>query len=259
VDSSKRADELGFKVHVIKSGEHKGMGLPGVEISEEQIESIQKIVNAIAENFISSVAKGRGMDKEVIRTLATGELWIAKTAKKLGLIDKVTVNTVQKVEKNLKGQSMNEEKQNNEVAEEKTQAQVKAAVQQATAEGQKRMAELQEAFADDLDFAVQSFGKGLTVEQAKAEYCDILQQRNKEAAEKKASLQNKDVKVAGAKAIATDGSDDAGQGNFISTAKELAKAEGIKLGAAYKRIAREQPELYQAHIGGLGLVREKVA
>lgn len=142
---------------------------------------------------------------------------------------------------------MSEEKQNNKAAEEQTQVEVKAAVQQATADGQKRMAELQEAFADDLDFVVQSFGKGLTVEQAKAEYCDILQQRNKEAAEKKANSQKKDVKVVGAKAIATDGSDNEATGDFMLEARRMVdegKAKNVT--EAMRKVKRQNPELHEA-------------
>lgn len=250
VDSSKRAEELGFKVHVIKSGEHKGMGISGVEISEDQIKSIQKLIDAQADNFISSVATGRGMEKKEISALATGELWIAKTAQKLGLIDKVTVKTVPKNKSgNLKGQSMNKDQQNNEAAEEITQAEVTAAVQQATADGQKQMAELQEAFADDLDFALEAFGKGLTVDQAKAEYCVILQQRIAEASAKmvKREVTNKVEKVVGAKAIANDGSNNEATGDFLLEARAMVDEGKAKtVTEAMRKVKRQNPELHEA-------------
>ncbi len=52
IDYSKMAENEGIKVHVIRSGEHKGMGVPGAEISESQIAAVQDIVDGIADNFI---------------------------------------------------------------------------------------------------------------------------------------------------------------------------------------------------------------
>jgi len=265
-DMTKRAEEMGIKVIVIKSGEHKGMGVPGAEITDVQIEAVQEIVDQIADSFISAVAAGRGKKKSQVREWATGRLWIAKTALEMGLIDKVTVNNVNQ---NIKGeQSMDEQIGTNEqtetevrakveqekAAEEKTKAQEekmnKLAVEGVKLDERERLSRLKAAFPDDLEFALKAYEDGKNVQEAKAEYCEVLEKRLKE----KTSTEAKG-KVTGAAAIAGGATDEETSDDFIATAKELAKTEKIKLGAAYKRVAKEQPELYQAHVARLGLVR----
>ena len=274
VDQSRQAEELGLKVIVIKSGEHKGMGVPGAEITDTQIEAVQEVVDQLADSFISAVAAGRGKKKSDVKEWATGRLWLAKTAQKMGLIDIVNVNN-----ENIKGDhNMDDQKQKDELAEAKARAKVekeklaevtarakveveKAAEEARTSERDnqnKRLMEFKEAFPDDLEFAMDACGRGLSVTEAKAERYDVV---NKQLAEttKKSSKAEVEKKPGGAKAISTGDTDNEGQNNFVSAAKELAKAEKIKLGEAYKRVAREQPELYQAHITSLGLGRTAAA
>ena len=109
VDSSKRAEELGFKVHVIKSGEHKGMGVPGTEITENQIAATQEIIDGMAANFKQAVSAGRKMSVADVEKIATGRTWLAEVAKKLNLVDEI-VNGIDKSKSmqgsNMKGQTM---------------------------------------------------------------------------------------------------------------------------------------------------------
>jgi protease-4 len=78
-----------IKTHVIKAGKYKGDGVPGSEITQEQIEDFQRIVNEINELFMKGVAKGRDMTAEKIEELADGRVHEATKAKKLGLVDTV--------------------------------------------------------------------------------------------------------------------------------------------------------------------------
>lgn len=266
MDMTKRAEELGFKVIVIKSGEHKGMGVPGAEITNSQIEAVQEVVDQIADSFISAVAAGRGRKKSEVKEWASGRTWIAKTALDMGLIDKVTVNKSQNQNNgNIKGdQNMDDQKQKDEQAEAKakSEAEREKAVEQAEASErdrqQKLLMEFKAAFPDDLEFAIDACGRGLSVTEAKAERYDTVNKQLKEQTKKTEKDQAKE-KTTGAKAISTEDTDDEGQNNFVTAAKELAKTKKIKLGDAYKRIAREQPELYEAHMAKLGLQRTAVA
>ena len=264
-DMSKRVEDLGIKVIVIKSGEHKGMGVPGAEITDVQIEAVQEVVDQIAETFISAVAAGRGKKKSEVKDWATGRLWIAKTALDMGLIDNVKVNKQSQNNGNIKGdQNMDEQKQKDELAETKAQAKVeleKAAKEARESEREnerKRLMEFKAAFPDDLEFAIDACGRGLSVTEAKAERFDVVNKQLAEAMKKNEKAETKE-KATGAEAIITGDSDNETSGDFVTTAKELAKAESIKLGEAYKRVAREQPQLYQAHIARLGLQRAAVA
>ena len=88
-DSSAKADAEGVRVHMIRSGEHKGVGLAGVKITNKNIESLQRNVNSLARIMINYIAKGSGVPSSKIRQLATGEMWVGLEAKQKGLIDAV--------------------------------------------------------------------------------------------------------------------------------------------------------------------------
>jgi len=220
VDYSKMAENEGIEVHVIRSGEHKGMGVLGAEISESQIEAVQEIVEGMADNFIKAVSSGRGMSVEAVRKLADGRLWLAAEAKKNGLIDSVIKQT-QKATINTKGNSMAEQKKETKVADEEvtvTAEDVKKAVEQADEEGRKRLTALSEAFEEEPQFVLEQFKAGSSVEQAKAAYCDVLAERLTEAKKEIEELQEKIEAGASASPIISTGEGQGGDNRFIETA-----------------------------------------
>jgi len=257
-DTSGLYEKFGVNVNVIKSGEFKAMGVPGAPITDVQISAVKEIVDGIADNFVRDVAAGRKIEVEDARNLAVGRLWLANKAVEIGLVDEVIRTNSKTVIKNLKGNSMDKEKEKDAQTGEIEAANKKAAAQ-ARAEERQRMADLKAAFPDDPEFAMKAFEAGQDVGLAKADYCDVLSARLKEKTDAAATAANAAAVTAGAKAVETEDTDSEGRVNFVTAAKELAKAEKIKLGEAYKRVAREQPELYQAHIAGLGLQRAAVA
>lgn len=89
-DYSRAAKNEGVDVHVVRSGKHKGTGVVGAPISGEQVAAIQREIEAYAELFVSSVARGRGLSLEQAQALATGESWIGKHAVDAGLADAIT-------------------------------------------------------------------------------------------------------------------------------------------------------------------------
>lgn len=86
-DLSQAAKKAGIEVHVIKAGEFKGAGTPGTEITGEQLEEFQGIVNALNAFFVRDVAKGRGLALNDARELADGRVQVGKDAMSSGLID----------------------------------------------------------------------------------------------------------------------------------------------------------------------------
>ncbi len=86
-DTSQAAEDAGVKVHVVRSADLKGIGIPGDEVTEEQLESVQANIDAAAKMFSEDIHRGRPeMD---VSSVATGETWFAEEAKTLGLIDEV--------------------------------------------------------------------------------------------------------------------------------------------------------------------------
>lgn len=88
-DLSAAATLKGIKVHVVKAGAHKGAGVPGTEITADQIAEQQRIVNDLNESFIRDVSTGRGLSIEKTRELADGRVHMAAQAQQMRLIDGV--------------------------------------------------------------------------------------------------------------------------------------------------------------------------
>jgi len=89
-DMSGQADMLGIKVHVISTGAFKGAGIPGTEITEDQLAEMQARVDDLNEFFLRGVSNGRDMDREELNKIADGRVFIASKARSFGLVDKVT-------------------------------------------------------------------------------------------------------------------------------------------------------------------------
>ena len=87
-DESKALDMAGVKLHLITTGEMKGAGADGV-VTDELKSEVQGIVNSINDVFLAEIGASRGMTPKQVRDLATGQVWMAAEAKKLGLIDAV--------------------------------------------------------------------------------------------------------------------------------------------------------------------------
>jgi signal peptide peptidase SppA len=259
VDGSKAASERGFKVIVIRSGEHKGMGVPGDEISEQQIAAVQEVVDAMNENFIGAVAAGRGRDAGEIRDLATGQLWIAGAALELGLIDSISqapassagsAENTAKVRqistgkgKSSKGETLMDTETNERALDaEKLQTEARESALSAERE---RVAGLKAEFTDDPGFAIKAVEQGWSLAEAKGEYCDVLKGRLAERDETAAA----GAAAAGAEPLAQDGSDDAGGGDFMAEAEQLAEAKQIGITAAMKQLKRSKPALHAAFLG----------
>ncbi len=91
VDSSRWAENEGLKVHILRTGGHKGVGAPGVAIDQEQLEVLQQQVNDVYEDFLQGVLRGRAeaLDEENLRKLADGRTYAAAAAQRRGLLDAV--------------------------------------------------------------------------------------------------------------------------------------------------------------------------
>ena len=85
-DWSKAVEKAGGKVHVIKAGEGKGAGVPGTEITAEQLAAWQTEIDATNELFVSAVSRGRKADATA---WADGRVRRADRALKAGMIDSI--------------------------------------------------------------------------------------------------------------------------------------------------------------------------
>ena len=88
-DSSRAAEALGVRVHVIKAGAFKAAGAPGTEITDDQLAEWQRLIDSANDQFVAGFAEGRGLDLDRARQLADGRAHPAAAAVELGMLDGV--------------------------------------------------------------------------------------------------------------------------------------------------------------------------
>lgn len=82
-------EKLGIQIEIFKGGKYKDMYQGYRELTPEEEEIMQGMVNEYYEQFIGVVAEGRGLSEEEVRNLATGQLYSGVKAKELGLVDEL--------------------------------------------------------------------------------------------------------------------------------------------------------------------------
>jgi protease-4 len=80
-------EKLGLEMEIIKSGEHKDMGIRPLTDEERQI--MQDITDELYDQFVGAVAEGRNLPQATVRNLATGQLYTGGQALRLGLVDEL--------------------------------------------------------------------------------------------------------------------------------------------------------------------------
>jgi len=82
-------DKLGIKIQTFKGGKYKDMYRGLRELTPEEEEILQEMVDEYYQHFIEVVAEGRGLSTDDVRDLATGQLYTGTEAKRLGLVDEL--------------------------------------------------------------------------------------------------------------------------------------------------------------------------
>ena len=88
-DTSKWYDKLGVKVHLLRSGDNKGVGADGVPVSKEELEVLQQEIDDLHAHFVSMVTSGRPQLAGTIDKVADGRVFVGKRALDAKLIDGV--------------------------------------------------------------------------------------------------------------------------------------------------------------------------
>jgi len=82
-------EKLGIQIEIFKGGKYKDMYRGFREMTPEEEEIMQGMIDEYYEQFIDVVAEGRGLSKEEVRNLATGQIYTGTEAKELGLVDEL--------------------------------------------------------------------------------------------------------------------------------------------------------------------------
>ena len=79
--------KIGIKPIVIKSGKFKDVGSPFREMTPEERQYLQNLVDEIHMQFVRDVARARGIPEEKLLAIADGRVFTGEKAKELGLVD----------------------------------------------------------------------------------------------------------------------------------------------------------------------------
>lgn len=82
-------ERVGVTVDETRAGRLKGMGSPWREDTDEERAKEQALVDGFYDAFVDRVAEARGMPRDRVVEVATGEVWLAKKAVELGLVDEI--------------------------------------------------------------------------------------------------------------------------------------------------------------------------
>lgn len=80
-------EKIGVSKVTIKQGKYKDILNDSREMTEEEEGILDKISADAYDLFVKKVAQGRNMDEEIVRELATGQIYSGKQALELGLVD----------------------------------------------------------------------------------------------------------------------------------------------------------------------------
>jgi protease IV len=82
-------EKLGFQPEVIKLFENADYFSPDRNLNARERANMQKSVQHIYDVFKTRVAEGRGLDVELVETLAKGRVWTGLQARENGLVDQI--------------------------------------------------------------------------------------------------------------------------------------------------------------------------
>lgn len=231
-------DKMGVKTIVVRSGEHKGMGLDA--ITDTQIAAVKEVIDQMAGHFIDQVAAGRRVARQQAAEWATGRVWLAPAAMQMGLIDAVTAPQQAAPPAGKRNESATEaatetlDTGDMDMPQEQTDI---TTAEAALANEKERVSALQAAFASDPAFALEAVGKGWSVTEAKAERHDRLEKEAAARCKGSDGLEYHDS--------AADGGED-----FMQKATQIAREEKITRTEAMRRLAHEEPDLYERFRAG---------
>lgn len=254
VDSSRAAENAGFKVNLVKAGEFKGAGAPGTPVSDRALAERQALVNDIYDLFTTAVALGRGWTMAKTLELADGRLYIADKAKAAGLADEVS--SFSSVLRDVaaarpKAQARPPVTKGAALMAGETTVPVPAAQPPAP----NHVAELTKEFGvKDPAFALAMIAEGRTPLEARALWGVKCEARAAEAEKAQAALaaENTALKNAPPAGVpplraAKDAPPASEGGDFLSAVDALC-AKGLPRAKAVSKVAAEQPALHQAFV-----------
>ena len=82
-------NKMGITFDRAKTNEHADLMSISKPLSDEEYKVIQKEVDRIYDDFITKVAEGRSISKEMVDSIGQGRVWSGKDAIEIGLVDEI--------------------------------------------------------------------------------------------------------------------------------------------------------------------------
>jgi signal peptide peptidase SppA len=289
LDSSGAYEKAGLKMHIVRSGENKGVGAQGIEITDEQVSTIQTVIDAHYEGFIGAILRGRadkGLVEDKLRKVADGRVLTAAQAKRAKLIDGIKTfdSVINKIsagrgsirdsvsaEHRVAAESENEILENLEdkeivMVDKVEKAEKDALVEQTRKDERARITAIGDALEGEAfdEIRMKAITEGMSITEAKAAGFDIakglLANADSETAAKLASAEEKLAAIAtgGSKVQAADVNDDveanvasgdSSDASAFETLKGQLMSSGKTEAEAITAAARRCPVSHRAWVG----------
>lgn len=268
IDASEAFAREGLKVHVIRSGPHKGMGTWGAPVTADQLAMHQAVIDDYAALFVDRVAAGRSLERERVQDLATGAHWLAPAALDLKLIDAIG-GAGSLRQPNKRGGVRAEDDMSAPNTTQPTAPTTAPTSPPSAGPRAATIAELEASFPGEPAFALEQLKLTATLEQATNAFTRVkLERAEASAAKLKAERDQAQAELAAEKKKTPAGAPPARSGvdplpgntstapdtplakagDFVSQARARAREKGIGYTEAATQIADENPELHAEYV-----------
>ncbi len=82
-------DKIGVSFKVIKSGPYKDILAFDRQLTHEEEQILQELIDTSYQQFIQTVARGRNLDVETVKNFADGRIFTGQQALELGIVDRL--------------------------------------------------------------------------------------------------------------------------------------------------------------------------
>ena len=82
-------EKVGVSFKVIKSGPYKDILAFDRQLTEEEEKILQELIDVSYQQFVNTVAEGRNLEPEIVRSFADGRIFTGEQALKLGVVDRL--------------------------------------------------------------------------------------------------------------------------------------------------------------------------
>ena len=83
------AEQYGIEFNTIKSGKHKDIMSPAREMTEEEHDIMQSMIDEMYDDFVDVIVDGRDLSESHVREVGDGRIYTGKQAIEVGLVDEI--------------------------------------------------------------------------------------------------------------------------------------------------------------------------